>query len=325
MHFHLRASLTRLRGVVAIGVNLATWSTVTAARAQTSSVMVPHSVDQRCMQSSLVVAEQVDENWRQLLTTSCEELAGMRSSDPAATIHVSQQDQVLTLSAQASDGRTTERTATTSDELRLTLEALLFLPPQVERPIMPSNSADRTKRPKLTPPPNEVSGFGIESGLGAEGRVAATPVYVFAGLNGYVAARFEDLIVGLGLRLDFLEFVAHERLSPLEYSLFGVEFGLASREDLGGGSSLDWGGQLLLTSESQTVTSSTPDPDTTGDFKVGGMIRLNLPTDMSHWYIALDTDISPSRLRRKSRIDAELPQLPAWTLGLGVGWTWALY
>ncbi|HEX2733987.1 MAG TPA: hypothetical protein VHM70_20405 [Polyangiaceae bacterium] len=336
---------------------------VGAAQPQSAAAADGTARDIVCMQSRVLLVGSVSASWVEALNADCKELGALENSDSSVTLTVREEAPMLVVQAHQLDGRSTLRRVASADELRLTLEALLLLPPgsspkdasnaptSASEPlpnasasaaaVSSSEATPRAAAPAPTPaaspnassvtpkpaspatPPTPTSTLNPELGLGAELRVTTHPVYAFSGVTAFAATRFDDTLIGVTLRWDFHQFLDQPALPDFRYDAIGVGFVLAKRTRVNPRLNFDWGGQALIMGESQTSSSAMElDADSTGDVRLGALLKANVRLGTIHPYAILDADVSPLRVGRELHIDAELPPLPAWTLGLGCGLSW---
>jgi hypothetical protein len=92
-------------------------------------------------------------------------------------------------------------------------------------------------------------------------------------------------------------------------------FGTVPQFDLGATAS-------LLEEMQSTEDTSGEIAGSQTDIRVGVLGRMLFGRGALRGNVSVEADISPGRFRRTVRIDDALPDLPSWSLGLGVGATW---
>ncbi len=58
------------------------------------------------------------------------------------------------------------------------------------------------------------------------------------------------------------------------------------------------------------------------DARLGLVTRALFGGGNRRFIVTLNGEVSPTRLRRKLRVDDALPPLPSWDVGLGIGAAW---
>jgi hypothetical protein len=284
-----------------------------------------------CADPRVSVDGAVGSRWQDVVAALCTELGAMRDVDPSARLRLAAgDDDTLVVVASLGDGRTAERRVTSPSDLRATVEALVTLPPSaapkdVEPKSTPApgrqaapepTAADDRKRAAAQPP-----SVTIEIGASAVGRVWGTPTYVSAGANAYAGLRPGSWLFALLVRWDPLEDLTSVAPPGFEMESVGAGFAVAKR--FGRGPSFDLGATASLVEEIQSMEDAGG--ETSGsqtDIRLGVVGRVLLGGGPFHGALSFEADASPGRFRRTVRIADVLPDLPSWSLGLGVGAAW---
>jgi hypothetical protein len=237
----------------------------------------------------------------------------------------------LLLELSLADGRSAIRRVRTAAALRLTLEALLTMPPAANdtasatpAPLLVAAPPPQPSEPIPSAPKPAHAPFAVELGLAAEARLEHGPTYSYVGVTSYVAVPVESWRFSLSLRWDPVQLV-HISGYP-DFDAQQVAFGvlLARRLLDRPAVALDLGAGAMIVYESQSIQppGESKDADSTTEPKLAGLARLQLGRASVRTVIALDGELSPARLGRPSRIAPDLPPLPAFSVALAVGASW---
>lgn len=282
-----------------------------------------------CADPRVHVEGELDARWLAPVIDVCEQLGSMTDVDPSARLRIVAAGKDVIVEATLQDGRTAMRRITRPDDLRLTIEALVTLPPE---PPKTAPSKETTTAPLATttaaqPAPNPTTAASmasIEIGVSGVGRVSGAPTYLTTGPTAYAGLRVDEWLLGVTARWDAYGRKAGGDFSGLEIDGIGAGFLLVRRVARGSVASFDVGASALLLEDSQTYVTPAGDEKsgTSPDARVGLLGRLHVGSEHWRWIVTLDGEVSPSRLRRDIRIDPELPVLPKWSVGLGLGLRW---
>jgi hypothetical protein len=114
-----------------------------------------------------------------------------------------------------------------------------------------------------------------------------------------------------------------ERPPYFEMTTAGGGFLLLRRLVAKRGVSLEGGVTTWLLGETQAFEEGAAErAGSVVDARIGLLTRLLFGGGPLRWTASLDGELSPARLQRAQRIDPGLPTLPAWSLGLGAGFSW---
>ncbi len=263
------------------------------------------------------------------MARACRELATLRDVDPTAVVRISAAGDDLVMEVRLADGRTATRSMRSTAALRPTLEALLIVPPDdttveaVTRPV--AKPVPEVIVPEVaevtTPakePPAEVD---VELGGGAGGRIAGHGYYSFAP-SAFAELTIGRWLFGMLFRWDVIEDKSVPLVNVFEMETVAVGLLIGRRITLGFGS-IDLAVSPRLLSETQTFELRKGEESRTAtDIRIGALARLVLGRSSFRGIIELDTDLSPTRLRRERRFDSLLPPLPSWSAGLTGGFMW---
>lgn len=284
-----------------------------------------------CADPRVSVQGELDPRWLAPVIDLCEALKALPDLDPQAKLRLVPKGADIVVEVRLADGRTALRRVGSPDELRLTVEALMTTlptPPPPERP------ASREPAPAAQPPAPTVAPIGAkkpgEAGVTFEwaalaaGRVAGTPTYLSVGPAGHVALRAGDWQLALSTRWDAYQTVARPSVRSFEMDTVAAGFGVARRVLNAPSLRLDLGPNILLVNEAQSVESTEGEQaGSQADLRLGAVLRSWFGASSLRVVTQLDAEVSPTRLRRDIHVDASLPTLPTWSVGIGAGLGWA--
>ena len=276
-----------------------------------------------CEGPRIAVRGELDARWRDALQSASERLLSRRDLDRCARVELSAKLDELEVCVKLADGRTTSRALRDPDALGPTLDALLIVPPTPAAPLPQPLTDFGVSIPALHPQPARPAHF--EAGIGAMGRLAAAPLYAGVGLAGFAQLDLDRWLIGVTARWDVTDaLVAVAPPSGFNMQTLGLGVLIGRRSSLSG-----WGAQLdtlvgpELLAENQEANGSSTQADGAGgggsDFRLALAFRLSTKTSGFHVFAQTDLDLSPSRLRETKQLDALLPPLPSWSLGLVLG------
>jgi hypothetical protein len=286
------------------------------------------SAQSECAAPFVRIDTEVPVTWRAALQDACERISTARDVDDAVTVHVSFQDTELLLAALRDDGRETTRAVRAPAELLTTLRALVMMPPGTARTV-PRTAAvtpagrntapfqEPAKAPDRSTSTARSAPIRVEFGAELMGRVAWTPTYLSPALTLHIGCRLDGWMFGLDARAEPYQFPIGDTPSGFEMDGFGAGVFLTRRVIDSGAVSLDAGGRAFLGVENQALEQDElANNASVVDARVGVLTRLLLGRGSARWAIALDSEVSPMRLRREFKI---YRYLPAVSVGLGVG------
>jgi hypothetical protein len=279
--------------------------------------------------------------WQEALEHACVNLTLHKDLDRSALLRVimTQQDQ-LQLDVILADGRTTQRRLSAPDDLLKTIEALLVLPIWLQTDTHASlthatraatDRAEDSERPPALLPlratvisPEVSTRLGVEIGIEAAVRLARAPTYLNPALALYAGILPEAWWLGIELRWEPYQYPL--RVSPpSDFQMDSMAGGLlvARRVSLGF-VNLNIGMNLLAAATFQTfdLHGGAERSETLVDVRTGAICRVLLGTAAWRGSLSLGIDVSPLRVRRSVALEADLPAVPVWSLGLGLGIAW---
>jgi len=282
-----------------------------------------------CAELGVRIDGEPSAQWRALVERACLDI-DKRFTDPGARTRIVPIDRDLTIEVTLADGRSTTRRVRNPDTLRATLEALVQLPPERRPPEPTEPPANSPASPSELPPPTLTpvpaappgSNVGIELGAGLGGRLAAH-AYLSLAADAFAQIRVGSWLLGAVFRWDFVGQKQAPLVSTFETETVGAGLLVARRIAVGFGAA-DVGVTPRLASETQTYEAGAAENSLSAtDVRLGVFGRLGFGKGALRGILALDAELSPTRLRRTLRLDALLPPLPAWSLGMSAGILWA--
>lgn len=286
-----------------------------------------------CADARVRVEGELDSRWLVPIVEMCDWLPSLRDLDPSASLRVVPSGADVVLEVRLADGRSALRRLASPVDLRTTVEALLTVPPEKAAPREvpspsttpePAGARDRVEhepaphRPETRPP-----AVAFEWSATASGRLAGTPAYASVGPTAHGALSAGAWSLVLSARWEAYQRPLRATDRSFEMETVAAGFGVARRMDLTGGLRLDLGPQLILVDEAQSLESTEGEQSgSVADVRTGLGARAWIGRSVPRFVVQLDGEISPTRLRREIRIDAALPPLPAWSIGLGLGVGW---
>jgi hypothetical protein len=280
-----------------------------------------------CASGRVVVEGELATEWTLELDHVCEALTTARNVDPSVRVRVRAAGPELEIDATLSDGRTAHRRVQLPRDLRLTIEALVSLPASLPPPApdpAPARPPSPSPPARATPEKGQAAtSVGIELSAAVTGRYSGKPGYVSAGLEGNAALAVGHFVLGLVARWDAWQVPTRMSSASFEMDTVGVGFAVARRARLSENLRVDAGVTTMLVTESQSIQRGEFErAGTATDARLGLIGRAHLGTGALRGMLVLESEVSPSRVRRTIRIDDQLPALPAWSIALGAGVSW---
>lgn len=282
-----------------------------------------------CAALGIRVEGELSAQWQAVLERACLDI-DERFTDATAHTRITPVDRDLTVAVTLADGRSTSRRVHVPEALRPTLEALIVLPPErrpsaavADAPPPPPTHQELPPAPPPAPPFVAAEPrVGIELGGGVGARLASH-AYRSLAVDAFAQVRVGSWLLGTVFRWDFLGQKEAPLVSTFETETVGAGLLVARRQGFGFGA-LDVGVTPRLAVETQTYETSGGEHslDST-DVRLGAFARLAFGTGALRGLLALDAELSPTRLRRTIRLDPLLPPLAAWSLGVSAGLQWA--
>ena len=284
-----------------------------------------------CDESRVRILGRPDERWLEPIRRACDQLVATPDVDTTAQVRIIPEDANLMVLVTTSDGRSTVRRVTNSDELAPTLQALLELPPPpvVRRPpVAPAPPAPSTIEgpPAYAAPPTGAAvsgselprGFGVELGGAVGGRVSGGRGFVSLAPSISAQLRAGAWIFGIAARWEVLTW-GDSDVDSFEMETVAAGVFAAHRFHVGF-IDLDVGGSPRFVAETQGYTAATGERSATvTDIGLAAIVRATFGRSAVRVFTEIDAELFPDRLRRDIRTDPALPPLPAWSAGLGAG------
>jgi hypothetical protein len=250
-------------------------------------------------------------------------LRGLNDLDRCAHVTVLPDVSGVSVRVTTGDGREAERHVESVDELLLTAEALLALPPQSKAhesnaatPTVPTSTAKPTKP--------EPTAAHVEVGIAGAVRLGGAPSYLGGGIAAFAGFSLDRWLLAMGARFDVTDaFLERRTTSDFHMQSTAVSVSAGRRMDLGQ-AALDALVGANVVVESQDADDGPREiHGAAGDFRLGVALRISGPRSGSIRPFAVgDFEGSPTRLRSKKYIERSLPNLPWWSSGLAIGILW---
>lgn len=278
-----------------------------------------------CIDPRVDVHGDVDARWLPALVDACEALARMTDGDPTARVRVAGDGRDLVVEVRLADGRGALRRVRAPADLRATLEALLVVPPAPPKPEAPPVAVAPAGLPATLPadpklPVEPSSRPSLLVGASISARFASSPAQLFVGGAGSADLFIHRFVVGVMVRWD-----AYGRLGSSDprykgYEADAVALGLSCGRTIAQG--VDLGGRASLVVEGRSVETSNGEVTSqTTDARIGAYGRW-MPGRSQKWFVVVDGEVSPTRLRRTLVVHDALLALPAFGVGLAFGAAW---
>lgn len=275
-----------------------------------------------CDDPGVRVLGQVSEQWAGPIGAACEAVLVLKDRDLDARVKlVAASAEILVVEVALKDGRTAVRHLKDPQALKPTLEALLTLPP------IPAEPAGPAAPSAPAPGANELPvggdyGVSFEAGAAVSGRAAGSSTYLSLAPTVFAELRLGPWIVGIDARWELLEWRPQGRDPRVEMDTIGLGINVARRFDLGF-MQLDTGFAPRLVLEIQSLPGGGDElTGTAFDLRLGALVRGVFAAGSIRPFVALDAELSPTRMRRSRRALDGFPVLPAFSAGLGVGLMW---
>jgi hypothetical protein len=284
-----------------------------------------------CRDPRVTVEGELEARWLASVIEMCESLERLPNVDPTARLRVVPDGQDVVIEVSVADGRRALRKVSSPEDLGLTVEALITLPPLpepkpiVEKPPPGPTAASERQAPKPQPSraSPDASGIAFEGGVLLAGRISRSPTYTSLGPEGHAGLRAGAWTLGIAARWDAVDTLQDDTYAGFEMEGAAVGVFAAHRVVALSGFALEAGGSALVVSETQSVQAAEGEKaGSATDLRAGILARASFGGGPLVFLTQLDADLSPTRVRKTLRIDEALPPLPAWSagFGLGVGW-----
>ncbi|MDB4986078.1 MAG: hypothetical protein JWN04_1256 [Myxococcaceae bacterium] len=307
-------------------------SGVSLAAARTTAHAQPGSA---CAEQRLRVEGTLAPQWFSPVVKLCEALATMADVDPSAQLRVVGAGDDVIVEVTLGDGRSTLRRVRVPNDLPLTVEALVAIPPALpseatSKPLPPAEPPARARiapqprdLPTVTLVPAPARRIALEVGGSLVGRMAGNPIYLSIGLTGYVGLRTGLWLLALTARWDGFQTVMDERPKYFEMTTAGGGFQVLRTALKRPGFALEGGLTAWLLGETQAFEEGPGErAGSIIDTRLGLLTRMLMGTGSLRWTASLDGELSPARVQRDLHIAQGLPILPEWSLGFGAGVAW---
>ncbi len=287
------------------------------------------TVSLSCSNPRIVVEGNLSAHWAEAALALCESLAQRSNLDAQVDIRILPAGQAVILEATLADGRTALRRVRTPADLGPTFNALATVLPSEAETVMPRPPVATAVAP--TPPRLAVNAsakslpqLGVELGVALDGRFEGSPSYASTGPSGYASLRTRSWGIGFLARWQLVQSLVRSAPASLEMDTVALGFFAARRFTLAPAVRIDLGLAASMLVETQSILVDDDDELTKSAVvaRVGPVTRLSLGDGAWRFVVSLDADVSPSRLRRSTRVDSAAPTLPAYGIGLAVGTSW---
>ena len=272
--------------------------------------------------------------WQRALLAACDELAAAQGLDRDVEVRATQHGRAIQLEVSAGDGRIATRRVDNADELLMTMQALVLLPP-AERA---SASAARSQEPARVDVPSvpalaqpddpqpampRASSGALRQTLQAEisaalmGRLAFRPDYASPALWLSVGLHLHRYTFGIDVRWNpFQTLISRPHPVGLEIESLGAGLFVVHRVIDADWTGLDLGLHVFLSADTRALEENEAATESTQmDGRLGVLARWGIGTPTARWMILLDAELSPARLSAYS-------DFPTFSVGLGAGGVW---
>jgi hypothetical protein len=238
----------------------------------------------------------------------------------------------LVVEATLADEHVAVRRVPSPDELDAVVEALTAVIPdeaapetKKSEPEPPSVKPRPAPAPAREPPTRraEEDRVHVELGVGLDGRLSGSPLYLSLGGDLYAGLRPGRWLVGVTARWQPAEVPASSPREGFELDSAGAGFIVLYRLWHAPIVDLDAGGSVLVLVDTQSIDTRSPDEvGSATEARFGALVRALFGKSAFRIAPSLDADIAPTRVRRSVYLKADLPPLPAWSVALGLGVSW---
>lgn len=305
-----------------------------------------------CSDTRVVVQGRLSGEWARALRDLCGSLSKLRGMDSDTRLRFTPAGSDLIAEVVHPDGQSALRRVTSVPDLPYVVEALLNAPSD-SGASEPLEATEDEPADEESSPAGEQEASGSERaevishrraprvyrsaarrtatpelGLGLRGDVSGPRTHVPFGVAGYAGLRASDWLLGLSLRWQAYYLPQPEDYP--EFTMSGTAVGafMTCRIAQGSMVALDLGPAAWVIAESQSVLDTSGSRDRTvadwgADTRIGLVARLLLFDPPWRLLISVDPEMSPTRVQQRFRLRSALPELPAWSLGFGLGAAWA--
>jgi hypothetical protein len=235
----------------------------------------------------------------------------------------------LQLEVSTRDGRSATRQVHDPDELLMTLQALVLVPPSpsaarsesVQPTTLESKASASTPQPEAAAPSRYDSdprkALLVEIGAALMGRLGFLPDYISPALLLSVGMHLERFTLGMDVRWNpFQTLIARPHPTGLEIESLGAGFFAIYRMLDSEVTGLDLGVHAFLSADTRALEEDeTATESTVVDGRFGVLARWGIGSRTGRWVLLLDAELSPARLRSHGAF-------PVCSVGVGAGGVW---
>lgn len=280
-----------------------------------------------CEDPRLEVQTPLGAPWEDALHATCKDLPRGADGDPDAHVKIRALGGELVLEVRLADGREAVRLVKTPEALPSTLDAVLRLPvltpkpaptPQPKVPVEQPLPAPEPPRPRE---PARAETLGIDAGAIVGGRVGGSEPYISLSPTLFGQIRVRGFALGLSVRWEVIQKSAKSHKPEMNTLAAGLVFG---RRIGTAPFAVDLGLSPRIAVVTQTTGRRADEVDhSVADLRVAAFGRAYFGSGQLRFVVETDVELSPADLRNDRRLDATLPVLPSWSLGLSVGAAWS--
>ncbi|NOU31928.1 MAG: hypothetical protein HOO96_28825 [Polyangiaceae bacterium] len=283
-----------------------------------------------CDDPRISVGAHVDGRWVAPIARACQRTHAAADGDPTARVRIIPAGADLIVEVELEDGRSALRRVRDIDLLGPTLEALLVLPPRAPAAAAPAplpTVAISAAIPPTAPSTRGDAHAHPTANLDAEGgsgalRIAGREAYLSLAPALFANLRVGPWLFGIEARWDAFQSEVTLPAPGFEMETLGSGLSVARRFRPRFGT-LDVGVAPRLLAETQSFLQQGNEvADTQTDVRIGTFARLAVGDATLRFFVGVDFELSPGRIRRRIRIDPALPPLPSWSSGLTAGIVW---
>lgn len=282
--------------------------------------------DAACAQPRVHWRSDLPLHWQRALLAACDELASAPDLDTSVDVRASQRGRAIQLDVSAADGRKATRGVDNADELLMTMQALVLLPPAqrtraaapVRVPVAPERAAELQPAAALAPRYGTLrQTLQVEISAALMGRLAFLPDYISPALWLSVGMHLSRFTLGIDVRWNpFQTLIGRPHPVGLEIESLGAGFYVVHRVIDEAWTGLDLGLHAFLSADTRALEENEAATEsTTMDGRLGVVARWGLGSRAARWVLMLDAEFSPARLRRHG-------DFPTCSVGLGAGGVW---
>ena len=286
-----------------------------------------------CSNPRVVVEDSIPAAWIDAVSRLCRYFGEDGSVAPGSRLRLhADEGNGLVVEATLADERVAIRRVPSPEQLDAVVEALTAVIPDEARPEPEKAKAEpapveprRSQAPPpASPPPHAADDrIHVELGLGLDGRLSGSPLYLSFGGDLYAGLRPGRWLVGVTARWQPSEVPASSPIEGFEMDSAGAGFIVLYRLWHAPIVDLDAGGSVLLLVDTQSIDTRSPDEvGSSTEARFGTLVRALFGKSTIRFAPSLDADIAPARVRRSVHLKADLPPLPAWSVALGLGVSW---